>query len=265
MTLNGANFVAGATATIGGVPASGVTIPNPTQLLATVPALPAGTLSDIKVTNPGGESGLLQKGWLADFLDVSHDDGFHDSVERVFRRGITAGCGSGLYCRDNSVTRAQMAVFLLKSIHGSSYQPPACTGVFTDVACPSPFANWIERLAAEGITGDCGSGKFCPDAPVTRAQMAAFLLKAEHGPSYQPPACAGVFGDVACPSSFANWIERLASEGITGGCGNGNYCPANVSTRGQMAVFMVKAFGFGATLQTPPGNGPNRQALKPRS
>src|SRR4030095_17256850 len=94
-----------------------------TQLRATVPALPAGALSDIKVTNPNGQSGTLATGWLSDFLDVANDDAFHDSVERVFRRGITAGCGNGLYCRDNSVTRAQMAVFLLKSVHCSSSSP----------------------------------------------------------------------------------------------------------------------------------------------
>jgi hypothetical protein len=53
-----------------------------------------------------------------------------------------------------------------------------------------------------------------------------------------------VFGDVPCPSLFADWIEQLAAEGITGGCGNGNYCPGNAVTRGQMAVFLVKIFGL---------------------
>jgi hypothetical protein len=72
--------------------------------------------------------------------------------------------------------------------------------------------------------------------------MAVFLLKAEHGPSYTPPPCSGDFGDVQCPSTFADWIEQLAAEGITGGCGNGNYCPLNPNTRGQMAVFLVKTF-----------------------
>jgi hypothetical protein len=51
-----------------------------------------------------------------------------------------------------------------------------------------------------------------------------------------------MFADVACPSLFANWIEQLAAEQITGGCGGGNYCPLNNSTRGQMAVFVVKTF-----------------------
>jgi hypothetical protein len=41
-----------------------------------------------------------------------------------------------------------------------------------------PFAPWIEQLAAEGVTGGCGVGKFCPDEPLTRAQMAVFLVRA---------------------------------------------------------------------------------------
>ncbi len=47
---------------------------------------------------------------------------------------------------------------------------------------------------------------------------------------------------MTCPSLFADWIEHLASEGITGGCGGGNYCPDQPHTRGQMAVFLVKTF-----------------------
>lgn len=179
-----------------------------------------------------------------DFLDVPPTDPFHDYVIKIARNGITAGCGGGNYCRNNSVTRAQMAVFLLKAEHGSSYLPPACTGIFGDVTCPSPFADWIEQLAAEGITGGCGGGNYCPGNPVTRAQMAVFLLKTEHGPSYTPPACMGIFGDVVCPSAFADWIEQLAAENITGGCGGGNYCPGNPNTRGQMAVFLSKTFNL---------------------
>jgi hypothetical protein len=59
-----------------------------------------------------------------------------------------------------------------------------------------------------------------------------------------PPNCLGVFGDVACPSTFADWIEQLAAEGITAGCGGGNYCPDDPNIRGQMAVFLVKIFGL---------------------
>jgi hypothetical protein len=181
---------------------------------------------------------------MADFVDIPQADAFHDYIESIFRRGITAGCGGGSYCRNASVTRAQMAVFLLKAKYGSGYIPPSCAGIFPDVACPSPFADWIEQLAAEGITGGCGGGNYCPASPVTRAQMAVFLLKAAYGPSYIPSPCQGVFSDVACPSPFADWIEMLAAYRVTAGCGSGNFCPDTPVTRGQMAVFLDKALTF---------------------
>src|SRR5689334_7228735 len=190
----------------------------------------------------------ITKSWLlhvgGSFPDVPKDQQFYKFIENVFHNGITGGCGGGNYCPDTSVTRGQMAVFLLKSKHDALYTPPACAGVFPDVPCPSQFADWIEQLAAEGITGGCGGGNYCPGNPVTRQQMAVFLLKAEHGSSYAPPTCMGVFGDVPCPSQFADWIEQLAAEQITGGCGGGNFCPTNPNTRGQMAVFLVRTFGF---------------------
>ena len=49
---------------------------------------------------------------------------------------------------------------------------------FSDVPPSDPFFQFIEALAAAGITGGCGDGKFCADAPLTRGQMAVFLSKA---------------------------------------------------------------------------------------
>jgi hypothetical protein len=165
-------------------------------------------------------------------------------VNTLVSNAITAGIGGGLYGVADNTLRQQMAVFLLKAKHGLCYTPPACTGVFADVPCPSTFANWIEAMAAEGITGGCGGGAFCPQNPVRRDQMAVFLMKAEHGSSYVPPQCTGIFTDVACPSAFANWIEQLYNEHITGGCSPTTYCPSNPNTRGQMAVFITKTFGL---------------------
>ncbi len=75
--------------------------------------------------------------------------------------------------------------------------------------------------------------------------MAVFLLKARHGSAYTPPACQGIFADVECsptPAFAVDWIEQLYDEGITGGCGGGNYCPSSSVSRGQMAVFLTKTF-----------------------
>ena len=105
---------------------------------------------------------------------------------------------------------------------------------------------WIEELASLQITGGCGGNNFCPGNPVTRRQMAAFLLKAKYGSAYVPPPATGIFGDVPSGDPFAPWVERLYSEGVTGGCQAAPlfYCPFNANTRGQMAVFLVKAFGL---------------------
>ncbi|MBL8062061.1 MAG: S-layer homology domain-containing protein, partial [Anaerolineales bacterium] len=101
-----------------------------------------------------------------------------DWIEALKNDGITSGCGAGIYCPENSVTRAQMAVFLLKTRHGSIYTPPPATGTFSDVPADYWAAAWIEQLAAEGITSGCAAGLYCPESPVTRAQMAVFLVKA---------------------------------------------------------------------------------------
>ena len=242
ITITGTDFAAGASVSLGGQPATDVVVTNDHSISAKTPALAPGAAYDLVVTNTDASTGTLPKAWVADFIDVPSSNGFYIYVTTLVSNAITAGIGNGLYGVDEPTLRQQMAVFILKAKHGICYTPPPCAGVFADVPCPSTFAAWIEQMAAEQITGGCGSGNFCPTNPVRRDQMAVFLLKGEHGSNYVPPDCAGIFGDVPCPSTFADWIEQLAAENITGGCGGGNYCPGNNNTRGQMAVFIVKAF-----------------------
>ena len=139
-----------------------------------------------------------------------------------------------------------MAVFLLRGEHGSSYIPPAATGVFQDVPTNYWAASWIEQLANEGITSGCSvtPKKYCPSNVVTRDQMAVFLLRVKYGSGYVPPAATGVFADVPTNYWASGWIEKLAADGITGGCGNGNYCPSNPVTRDQMAIFLIRNFNL---------------------
>ncbi len=180
------------------------------------------------------------------FADVPDTYWAWSYIERLYNAGITGGCSTSplMYCPLNPVTRAQMAIFILRGMHGSAYVPPAATGaVFGDVPLGSFAADWIEQLAAEGITAGCGGGNYCPDANITRAQMAVFLLRGEHGSAYVPPTATGtIFSDVPLGSFAVDWIEQLALEGITGGCGAGIYCPNANVTRDQMAVFLVRAF-----------------------
>jgi uncharacterized protein (DUF1800 family) len=244
INLVGNQFLPGATVTIGGTGA-GAIVTSSTLIKATSPALSAGALYDIIVNN-GGPASVLPKGWLSDFGDVPQASAFHAPVETIIRDGITSGCGGGNYCPSSPVTRAQMAVFLLRAEHGSGYVPPPATGtVFGDVHQGDFAADWIEQLYAEGITGGCQAGtppNYCPASSVTRGQMAVFLLKIYHGTGYAPPAATGVFSDVPVSNPFAPWVEELARLFVTTGCGGSQYCPNNPVTRGQMAVFLAKTF-----------------------
>jgi len=180
------------------------------------------------------------------FSDVPSSRGDYRYVETVLHQGLTSGCGGTLYCPDNQISRAQMAVLLLRAEHGAAYVPPSATGtVFDDVPANAFAAAWIERLAAEGITAGCGNGvNYCPNAPVTRAQMAVFILKTEHGSAWAPPAAGGDFTDVPMGNPFAPWVEALKDEAVTAGCGVNVFCPSSPTKRGQMAVFLTKAFGL---------------------
>jgi uncharacterized repeat protein (TIGR03803 family) len=242
VTIGGTGFANQATASLSGSMMVDVDVESSTVISATAPNLAPGLLHDLAVVNTDDTIGFLERAWLADFLDVPEADSFHDFVEAIVRAGITAGCGGGNYCRNSAVTRAQMAVFLLKAKHGQFYLPPDCTQVFDDVPCPSQFADWIEQLVIEGITAGCGGNNYCPNNAVTRAQMAPFLLKAKYGSAHVPPPCTPDFDDVVCPSLFAAWISQLVDEEITVGCGGPNYCPTFPNTRGQMAVFLTKTF-----------------------
>ncbi len=167
-------------------------------------------------------------------------------IERLYAAGITGGCGNSplRYCPTSPVTRAQMAIFLLRAEHGSGYAPPAASGtLFRDVPTSYWAAAWIEQLAAEGITGGCGSGSYCPGWIVSWDQMAIFLLRAEHGSGYVPPVASGsLFGDVPATNWAGAWIEQLVAEGKLPVRGNGNFCPTTSVTRDQMAVFLIRTF-----------------------
>jgi hypothetical protein len=212
----------------------------------TFPAGAAGTTLTISVSvTSGGCTANASVKSQTDFLDVDPASGYRNFINTIARNSITGGCGAGNYCPSSSITRAQMAVFLLVAKYGAGYVPPVnATSTFDDVDVASPYSKWIEKLYELGITGGCGGNNFCPGSPVTRQQMAVFLLVAKEGSGYLPPDAAGVFGDVPVSSAYARWIEELAARNVTGGCGGGNYCPLNPVTRAQMAVFLTLTFGL---------------------
>ncbi|MCP3994086.1 MAG: S-layer homology domain-containing protein [bacterium] len=162
------------------------------------------------------------------------------AIEAIADEGITKGCNppvNDLYCPKATVTREQMATFLVRALD----IPPGVAN-FTDIA-DSVHVNNIAALAGAGITKGCNPGEgntlFCPKATVTREQMATFLVRALG----LPPGDAD-FIDIDGSVHAAN-IKALASAGITKGCnpgqGNTQFCPASPVTREQMATFLARA------------------------
>lgn len=170
------------------------------------------------------------------------DDGsvFEASIERIAEAGITEGCNppvNNLFCPHDRVTRGAMAAFLARALE----LPPGTTVSFGDDN-GSVFESAIERIATAGITRGCNppsNTRFCPDAYVTRGQMAAFLARA-----LELTDTGGIDFVDDDGSVFESSIAKIAAAGITTGCNppsNTRFCPDDYVTRGQMAAFLTRA------------------------
>jgi hypothetical protein len=186
------------------------------------------------------------------FLDVDDASLFQPFIYAAAGAGIMPGCDpeSFLFCPAAQVTRADMAGFILRAVHGADFVPEPYAGAFGDVHAGDYNADYIQSFYDEGFTAGCGGGNFCPDAIHTRAQTAVFILKGTHGVAYAPPPCDTThqFDDVPCPPTpqfpFADWVGQLFVEGITAGCGPTTFCPDAGIPNEQMATFLVKAFSI---------------------
>ncbi len=136
------------------------------------------------------------------------------------------------------------------NILAKGWSLPACAGVFADVPCTDPDARYIQLIYDKGVTAGCNASplQYCPNASLTRAQMAVLIVKGYKPGGFVPPACAGTFQDVSCTgpyAGFAPWIEQLYRDGVTAGCGASPllYCPGNTVGEWEMLVWLATAPG----------------------
>ena len=212
----------------------GTRVANGRYLLALV-----GTVGTATHANPAsslatrellGVYGVLVGDVLHPYTDIG---AFALPIEWMYMEGITGGCTATRYCPDDDVSRAQMAAFLVRALD----LPAATTDYFDDDDGMTGESS-INALARAGITGGCGTRRFCPTADVTRLQMAQFLDRALDLPS----ATTDYFDDDDGRSGEAS-VNALAKAGITGGCGPRRYCPSRSVERGEMAAFLFRALG----------------------
>ena len=182
-----------------------------------------------------GNTGTAKK---LPFTDVSRSDWFYDDVRYVYENGIMDGTGAYRFAPNAQLTRA-MIVTILYRMDGS----PAVSGAsaFTDADSGMWYGKAVTWAAANGIVNGYGSGRFGPNDPVTREQLAAILYRYT---AYRKASAASngdnlaSFSDLGTVSGYAlesmNWA---VGAGLLKGA-NGKLDPKANATRAQVAAII---------------------------
>ena len=183
-----------------------------------------------------GETPLeITIGMTPHFTDVEAvaDDGSHAAaIGWLADAGIVGGHADGSYRPWEDVSRGEMATFL----HRSLPDLPDADLAFPDVDPGSAHAPAIAAIAEAGVTTGFADGTFRPYAPVTRGQMAMFLMR-----GLDLEAAVPEFADVTVEHPYAEGIGAVAEAGITTGYADGTFRPSASISRAEMASMLRRA------------------------
>jgi uncharacterized secreted protein with C-terminal beta-propeller domain len=190
----------------------------------------------------------------AGFSDVAATSVHAAAIDCVAWWDVARGADRTRFDPAGAVTRGQMASFLARAVRRSGGELAASPGdrFADDVHSAHHFS--INRLAQAGIVHG-RDGEFAPDAPVTRAQMAAFLVRTyEQRTGEELPSRPDAFSDDDA-SVHEDAIDKAAAAGLARGTGDGRYSPDAPVLRGQMAAFLARTLEAvvrtGEVSQTP--------------
>jgi Fe2+ transport system protein FeoA len=182
---------------------------------------------------------------VSSYTDEPATDSFYDYVNFVGLNHIATGCLTPLtYCPADTMVRAEMAAFVIRSLYGEVFTYSA-TPYFTDVPSAHPKFAYVQKMMDLGITTGCGVNLFCPDGPLSREQMAVFIVRARLGlkaTDLFPYPGTPYFTDMPANSVYFPFVQKLREMGITAGCSATTYCGGDPNSRGQMAVFVTRGF-----------------------
>ncbi len=176
------------------------------------------------------------------FDDVTVGSTHSDAIACAVWQGLTAGYGDGTYRPGDDVTRGQMATFLVRLLAAAGHPLAAAPNPFVDTLS-SGHATDIAKLAAVGIASGVSADHFAPGAPVSRAQMASFLVRTVTFLGGAPLTIGPVpFSDID-GSVHHDAIAAAAGAGIASGVGSDRFAPDEHVNRAQMATFLVRTLG----------------------
>lgn len=219
-------------------------ISNLILFLAMLPGLSATSLMPVSAAQ------------LPTFADVPLDHWAFEYIEALYSSGLTVGCSLDplLYCPDQSLTRAEGAVFFERGIHGADLFPPQPTiQVFSDSPVDEWYAKWATALWFDGFTAGCAIDplQFCPLQGHTRAEASVFVERIRHGPDYLPPDPTGLYEDAPVSAWYAKWAEAAFNDQLIPPCDAGGawaFCPDELVTRADMAMFLSLALDLEVTI-----------------
>jgi hypothetical protein len=188
------------------------------------------------------------------FADVPIGHWARPYIESMYQNGYTGGCSTSplLFCPDSVMSRAESAVFLLRSTYGTTYVPPVEPWLtFGDDFSQGLWGRpWVQGLYDAGLTAGCSTSPmlFCPWEKTTRAQLAVFGMRMLIDASYLPsagPNTGTVFADVSASDWFVSWAEEAYINGIIESCGMSSglplFCPDSLVTRAEASFTIAKA------------------------
>ena len=172
------------------------------------------------------------------FVDVSASAWYYNAVNYVVDEGIMSGTGANTFEPNTTLTRAMVAQML----YAMSGKPNQGSNTFGDVDSSAWYADAVAWVSYKGVMTGYGEGRFAPNTPVTREQMALILYNYAKLQGYDTDASSSLssFADGASVSSWAQQAMSWAvAQGLFSGRDGNMLTPAGTATRAEIAqIFM---------------------------
>jgi len=169
------------------------------------------------------------------FNDIPAGAYYADAVKWAVENGIAAGTDETHFSPNAPCTRAQAVTFLWRA--AGKPEPQGAAAQFTDIKADSYYEKAVQWAVEQGITSGTGGGKFSPGAACTRAQIVAFLYRAQGSPEITG---SGSFHDVKAGAYYENAVKWAVENNITAGTGGNQFSPGNDCIRGQIVTFLYR-------------------------
>jgi mannan endo-1,4-beta-mannosidase len=180
------------------------------------------------------------------FSDVSEDSWLNDTTNNYLAKGIARliakGDSSEHFNPDNTITRAEFAAFIARTL---KLDTKDYEGLFSDVKSDAWYAKEVEAVKRAGIIDGVGNNNFAPDKAITREEMAKMIMTAYTkltGKS-SDDLLAGTSSSFSDINDVHEWAQKcvtaLEKLGIISGS-NGQYKPLDNSTRAQSLKVIIE-------------------------